>query len=108
MKHHSQANSTKSQPNDAPVTTLRNRFCRLSLAAAGIVLLSAAPSLGRSVPIPCSAFARHAYGWKVLAPVMLDIDGRLLAPTVGTSFVGGSATNGVKLNEMLNRECGNR
>jgi hypothetical protein len=39
---------------------------------------------------------------------MLDIDGRLLAPTVGTTFDGGSAMKGGRLNEMLNRECGNR
>ena len=89
------------------MTKLRNHLCRLSVAAASFVLLSAGPSLGQSVPIPCSAFARHAYGWKVLAPVMLDIDGRLLAPTVGTTLVAGSATNGVKLNEALDRECRN-
>jgi len=89
------------------MTKLRNRLSRLSVAAAGVVLLSAGPSLGQSVPIPCSAFARHAYGWKVLAPVMLDIDGRLLAPTVGTTLAAGSAINGVKLNEALDRECRN-
>jgi hypothetical protein len=87
------------------MTKLRNHLCRLSVAAASVVLLSAGPSLGQSVPIPCSAFARHAYGWKVLAPVMLDIDGRLLAPTVGTTLAAGSAINGVKLNEALDREC---
>ena len=89
------------------MTKLRNHLSRLSVAAAGVVLLSAGPSLGQSVPIPCSAFARHAYGWKVLAPVMLDIDGRLLAPTVGTTLAAGSAINGVKLNEALDRECRN-
>jgi hypothetical protein len=90
------------------MTTLHNRFYRLGIAAASVLLLSAAPSLARSMPLPCSAFAHHAYGWKVLAPVMLDIDGRLLAPTVGTTFDGGSAMKGGRLNEMLNRECGNR
>ena len=89
------------------MTKLRNHLCRLSVAAASVVLLSAGPILGQSVPIPCSAFARHAYGWKVLAPVMLDIGGRLLAPTVGTTLAAGSAINGVKLNEALDRECRN-
>jgi hypothetical protein len=89
------------------MTKLRNHLCRLSVAAASVVLLSAGPSLGQNVAIPCSAFAHHAYGWKVLAPVMLDIDGRLLAPTVGTTLAAGSALNGVKLNEALDRECGN-
>jgi hypothetical protein len=89
------------------MTKLRNHLCRLSVAAASVVWLSAGPSLGQSVPIPCSAFARHAYGWKVLAPVMLDIDGRLLAPTVGTTLAAGSAINGVKLNDALDRECRN-
>jgi len=60
------------------------------------------------VLIPCSAFARHTYGWKVLAPVMLDIDGRLFGPMVGTTMTVGPATNGGKLNEVLDRECGNR
>ena len=89
------------------MTNLRNRLCRLSVAVASIVLLSARPGLGQSLPIPCSAFARHADGWKVLAPVMLDIDGRLLAPMVGTTFGAGSTRNGVKLIELLDRECGN-
>ena len=90
------------------MTKLRNRLCRLSMAAASVVLLSAGPSLALSVPIPCSAFAHHAHGWKVLAPVIMDIDGRLLAPTVGSTFAAGSAIAGVKLNEVLDRECGNR
>jgi hypothetical protein len=89
-----------------PMTKLRDRLSRLSVAAASVVLLSAGPGFGQSLPIPCSAFSRHAFGWKVLAPVVLDIDGRLLAPTVGTSFAAGTVTNGVKLHEMLDRECG--
>lgn len=88
------------------MTKLNNRLCRLCVAAASVVLLGAGPGLGRNVPIPCSAFARHAHGWKVLAPVMLDIHGRLFGPMVGTTVA--SATNGGQLNEVLNRECGNR
>jgi len=90
------------------MTKVHNRFCGLWVAAAGAMLLSAAPCLGQSVLIPCSAFARHTYGWKVLAPVMLDIDGRLFGPMVGTTMTVGPATNGGKLNEVLDRECGNR
>jgi hypothetical protein len=88
------------------MTKLRDCLRRLSVAATSVVLLSAGPGMGQSLPIPCSAFSHHAYGWKVLAPVVLDIDGRLLAPTVGTIFTAGSATNGVNLNEMLDHGCG--
>jgi len=90
------------------MTKLRYHLCRQSAAAASVMLLSAGPSLGQSLPVPCSAFARHAHGWKVLAPVTLDIHGRLLAPTVGTTFVSGSATNGINLIDVLDHECGNR
>jgi hypothetical protein len=78
------------------MTKLYNRLCRLSVAAASVTLL-AGPSL---------ALARHAHGWKVLAPVMLDIDGRLLAPMVGTTLVSASATYGTKVIKALDRECG--
>ena len=89
-------------------TKLHNRLWRLCVAAASVVLLSAGPSLGQSVPIPCSAFSHQAYGWKVRAPVVLNIGRRLLAPMVGTTFTAGSATNGIKLLEVLDHECGNR
>jgi len=73
----------------------------LSIAAASLVLLSAEPSMGQNVAVPCSAFARNAEGgWKVLAPVMLNLDGRLLGPMVGTIFAAGSTMNG-----LLDREC---
>lgn len=86
----------------------RNRLCRLSVVAATVVLLSADPSLAQNVPVPCSAFARHTYGgWSVLAPVMLYIDGRLRAPTVGTTFPPGVTINGIKMSDVLDRECGN-
>jgi hypothetical protein len=79
---------------------------RLSLAVAGLVVLSAAPSLGQSLAVPCSAFARDAHGgWKVLAPVMLEIDGRLRGPMVGTTLKPGTATNGITMSEVLDREC---
>jgi len=64
----------------------RYRFRRLSVAAA-FILLSAAPGLAQDMAVPCSAFARNTQGdWKVLAPVMLGIDGRLFGPMVGATF----------------------
>jgi hypothetical protein len=80
--------------------------CQLSLAVASLALLSVVPSLAQSLAVPCSAFSRNADGgWKVLAPVMLDIDGRLLGPLVGSTFAPGRATNGIKVSEVLDREC---
>ncbi len=79
----------------------------LIAAAASAFLLSASPGFGQDAPVPCSAFARHAYGdWKVLAPVVLSLDGRLLAPMVGTTFFAGSMVNGLKMSEVLDRRCG--
>jgi hypothetical protein len=93
-----------------PPVAGHNRLSRLCVAATSVVLVSVGPSLGQNVPIPCSAFASHAHvaGWKVVAPVMLDIDGGLFGPMVGTTLAVGSATTGGKLNEVLDRECGNR
>lgn len=82
-----------------------SRNC-LSLAVASLIVLSAEPGLGQSVDVPCSAFSRNANGgWKVLAPVMLEIDGRLLGPMVGTTLEPGTATNGIAMGEVLDREC---
>jgi hypothetical protein len=39
--------------------------------------------------------------WKVLAPVMLEIDGRLLGPMVGTILEPGTATNGIPMSEVV-------
>ena len=92
----------KSYPMRAP----RDRLYRLSLAVASLVLLSIEPSLAKDLAVPCSAFARNGDGdWKVLAPVMLHIDGRLLGPIVGTTFAPGTMTNGIRLSEVLEREC---
>ena len=85
------------------------RLSRLSMAAASIVLLSAEPGLAQNTPIPCSAFARNAHGgWKVLAPVMLYIDGRPLGPMVSTTIPAGSKPNGINVSAALDRECGDR
>ena len=81
----------------------RNRLCS-ALSVVGLLL--SVPSLGQAFPVPCSAFAHNADGsWRVLAPVMLDIDGRLLGPIVGTTFAPGSVANGIKISEVLDREC---
>ena len=81
----------------------------MSIAAANIVLLSAEPVLGENVLFPCSAFARNAHGgWKVLAPVMLYIDGRPLGPMVGSTLPAESIPNSIKVSKGLDRECGNR
>src|ERR1044071_7357033 len=79
-----------------PMRAPRNRLCLLSLAVAGLVLLSIEPSLGEDLAVPCSAFSRNGDGdWKVLAPVMLHIEGRLFGPIVGTTFAPGTMTNGI-------------
>ena len=87
---------------------IHNRLSRLSMAAVSVVLLSAEPGLGQNIPVPCSAFARTAYGgWKVLAPVILYIDGRPLGPMVGSTLPAGSMPNSINVSETLDRECGN-
>ncbi len=84
-----------------------NRFCRLAAVATAVLLLSVGPGLAQGVP--CSAFARNAYGgWKVLDPVMLELNGRLFAPTVGTTFPAGSSQNGIEMSDVLDQQCGNR
>jgi hypothetical protein len=86
-----------------------HRLCRLALAAASIVVLSAAPSLAQNEGMPCSAFARNVYGgWKVLDPVVLDLNERLFAPTVGTTIAAGSMRNGIEMSDVLDQQCGNR
>jgi hypothetical protein len=82
------------------------RSCHLGLAVASALLLNVGPGLAQDMPVPCSAFARSADGkWKVLAPVVLFLDGKLLAPTVGTTFFAGSTVNGLKMSGVLDRKC---
>jgi hypothetical protein len=86
-----------------------NRFCRLALAVAAVAVLSAGPALAQSEEVPCSAFSRNAYGgWRVLDPVMLDLNGRLYSPTVGTVFAAGATQNGIEMSDVLDQQCGNR
>jgi hypothetical protein len=87
----------------------RNHLCLPRVTAVIFVLLNAAPGFAQDVPIPCSAFARNAHGgWKVLAPVMLDIDGRVLGPMVGITLASGSSINGIRMSDVLDRECRSR
>jgi hypothetical protein len=84
------------------------RLSCLSVAATSVALLSAEPGSAQNMPIPCSAFARNAHGgWKVIAPVMLYIDGRPLGPMVGTTIPAESLPNSIKVSQVLDRECGN-
>ncbi len=86
-----------------------SRAARKLAAAAALLALSAAPSLAQRDLVPCSAFSRNAYGgWTVLAPVMLDLAGRVYSPTVGTTFAAGSMQNGVEMSDVLDSQCGNR
>ena len=89
--------------------TSSKRLYRLAVIAAVVLLLGAGSSLAQSASVPCSAFARNNVGgWRVLAPVMLDLNGRLLAPTVGTVFAAGSTQYGIEMSDVLDQQCGNR
>ena len=60
-------------------------------------------------PMPCSAFARNnTGGWRVLAPVTLELGDRLYSPMVGTTFAAGSTQHGVEMSDLLDQQCGNR
>jgi hypothetical protein len=84
----------------------RNQLCRFT-AACSVVLLTAGPALAQS-PAMCSAFHRTAAGgWRVLAPVAISVDGLVLSPTVGTTFIAGSSIHGVEMTGVLDRDCGN-
>jgi hypothetical protein len=39
---------------------------------------------------------------------MLDLRGRLFAPTVGTTFAAGASANGIEMSGVLDQQCGNR
>ena len=87
---------------------MRNSRRLTVLAAVGIALLGAGPSLAQRGSIPCSAFTRGANGgWRVLSPVILDLGGRLYSPTVGTIFPAGAIRHGIEMSNVLDRQCGN-
>jgi hypothetical protein len=92
-----------------PMKNWCSRFCRLALAAGAVMVLRAGPSLAQSEELPCSAFSRNVYGgWRVLSPVMLDLNGRLYSPTVGSVFAAGSTQNGIEMSDVLDQQCGDR
>ena len=86
-----------------------------SLAAAAAVLVPAAGTTHSVVAkaadgsMPCSAFAHNAGGgWRVLAPVTLELGDRLYSPMVGTTFAAGATRNGIEMSDILDQQCGNR
>jgi hypothetical protein len=90
-----------------------NRLRSLALAAALLVVSAGTThsvvAKAADGPMPCSAFARSgAGGWRVLAPVTLDLDGRLYSPMVGTTFAAGATQNGIEMSDILDQHCGNR
>ncbi len=93
---------------------LRNHRWVGTLAAAAIVALVATASptnIAKAAdgPMPCSAFARSSFGsWRVTAPVMIDLGGRLYSPTVGTTFPAGATERGIEMSDVLDRQCGNQ
>ena len=92
----------------------RNRWCSMILAGAGALAVAATavpsgPARAAEGPVPCSAFARNAVGgWRVMAPVMLDLGGRLYSPMVGTTFPAGTTEHGIEMSDVLDQQCGNR
>jgi hypothetical protein len=94
--------------------TSRNGLRSLTLAVAA--LLAAGAGTTHSVvaraadgPMPCSAFARNSTGgWRVLAPVTLELGDRLYSPMVGTTFAAGATQNGIEMSDILDQQCGNR
>lgn len=92
----------------------RHGLGRLATGAAVVFLLGLGLShsgIAKAAdgPIPCSAFGRGAAGsWRVLAPVTLNLDGRLYSPMVGTTFAAGSTQRGIEMSGVLDQQCGNR
>jgi len=93
---------------------MRRSRIRLWGFVAAVVLLAGAAVLSAGAkaadgPIPCSAFQRNGSGgWRVLAPVTMDIGGRLYSPIVGSTLAAGSIQRGVEMSDLLDQQCGNR
>jgi hypothetical protein len=94
--------------------TVCNRLCRVAVAASAVLLVGAgaAQSIAAKAddgPMPCSAFERNASGgWRVLAPVTLDVGGMLYSPMVGTTFPAGASEHGIEMSDLLDQQCHNR
>ena len=91
-----------------------NRLRRAAIAAAAALVVTAAaghPVAAQAAdgPMPCSAFQRNASGgWRVLAPVTLEVGDRLYSPMVGTTLAAGASENGIEMSDVLDQQCGNR
>jgi hypothetical protein len=94
--------------------TSHNWLRLLALATAAVLVVGAGtthPGAAKAAdgPMPCSAFARSTNGgWRVLAPLTLDLDGRLYSPIVGTTFTAGAMQDGIEMSDILDQQCGNR
>ena len=88
------------------MTNLSRKFPWWPTVAALLLTLGALPPANArpgAPSLPCPAFSRNgAGGWTVLAPVMIDLGGRIYSPIVGTTFSAGAMA------DLLDRECGNR
>jgi len=95
------------------MNTVLNRLCRMAAVASAVLLIGTAATHSIAAkaadgPMPCSAFQRNARGgWRVLAPVTLDVGNRLYSPMVGTTFPGANE-NGIEMSDVLDQQCGNR
>jgi hypothetical protein len=90
-----------------------NRLRSLALVAVAVVVatgtMHSVAARAADGPMPCSAFTRNgAGGWRVLAPVTLELGNRLYSPMVGTTFAAGSSQNGIEMSDVLDQQCGNR
>jgi hypothetical protein len=96
------------------MNTVHNRLCRMAAVASAVLLVGgvathSAAAKAADGPVPCSAFQRNiGGGWRVLAPVTLDVGGRLYSPMVGTTFPAGASENGIEMSDVLDQQCGNR
>lgn len=94
--------------------TASYRYSGAAVAVSAVLLLCAGvvhPTAAKAAagPLPCSAFERNGYGgWRVLAPVTLDVDGSLYSPMVGTTLPAGANNHGIEMSDVLDQQCGNR
>jgi len=95
------------------MNTAVKHLCRLAMVTPAVLLVGAGvthPVVAKAAdgPMPCSAFERNAGGgWRVLAPVTLEVGGTLYSPMVGTTFPAGASENGIEMSDLLDQQCGN-
>ena len=94
--------------------TASYRYSGATLAISALLLLSAGivhstAAKAANGPFPCSAFERNGSGgWRVMAPVTLDVGGSLYSPMVGTALPAGATNHGIEMSDILDQQCGNR